>query len=1078
MIKAILLYFSLLTGIVVFCQAPGIRWQRIIGGESYDEYHSLVKTNDNGIITIGSTNSKTGRYINNHGNSDVWIEKFDNEGISQWHRILGGTLLDQPVSSCYDPDGSLVVLCTSLSTNGDITNSHGGNEIWVFKLSATGNLLWQKSFGGSLDDYPGKIVRSPNGGYIVSAEAASNDGDLLNNSLYGKDWIFKISENGALLWQKTMGGRTSPNPFGFGPGADEWVNTFTQSPDGSIYLLTANGSSTPGATGNHGLGDIWLIKFDDAGVLQWQKSIGGTKTEDPYCVKIAPSGNIYVGGWGQSPEIPNYHNDDDIFLAIVSPEGDLLFQKFFGGTERDQIFEIVSIDPDGSCVISASVESGDGDIIGAHYTQHDGDLWLFKVSITGQIIWQKTLGGFGEEEFWDEHTVLNGQGPNFATTIGGVIKTQDGGFLVTSFTESDDGDIVGFHEPGPGDPAGPADIWVVKLSPTGLIEWQRLLGGSKSEVSRCPALEISNNNYIIAGVANSINGDVQTNKGIWDGWLINVGAVNRIKGTVFIDQNGNGNKDAEDSLYSDVVVSAANALHPRTTVPYKGNFIIETDTGTYNVSLQSTRPYYSITPASHTSTFPTYFNTDSFTFALIPIAGKKDLAINVFPLTPARPESDVSYLVNYKNAGTVSIPTGQVIFVKDNHLTLLSANPATSSISGDTLKWNYSSLDPLNERSINVKLRIVAPPIVNINDTLSSLAIITPFAGDITPLDDTAVLKQRVQGSFDPNDKAENRGGSITRQQVVAGEYINYFIRFQNTGSDTAFNIVVKDTLDNKLDWNSFQMITSSHPYTLQIDDQNKLIWNFYNIKLPDSNVNEPASHGYIAYRIKADNSLNIGASFLNRASIYFDFNLPVHTNFAPMVVGTPITLPLKLVNFDAKYQQPDAELKWTTADESNVDKFIVERGIDPFHFVPVGTVAAKGGNTGGETHYQFFDRLINVAGEKFYYRLRMIDRDNKFTYGNIALVKRNGIVINEVAVIPNPTRTAVIVANINYNTNAQAILNITDMQGRVLSIRKVNLNKGYNVVPLPGIVLPAGTYFLQVKAEGKHMVTPFIISD
>src|SRR5205085_11994003 len=107
-------------------------------------------------------------------------------------------------------------------------------------------------------------------------------------------------------------------------------------------------------------------------------------------------------------------------------------------------------------------------------------VWVFKVSVTGKIVWQKSLGGVDEEEFWDEHSVA-GQGANFATTIGGVIKTQDGGFLVTSFTESHDGDIVGFHEPQPGDPAGPADIFVVKLSASGLFEWERVLGGSKSE---------------------------------------------------------------------------------------------------------------------------------------------------------------------------------------------------------------------------------------------------------------------------------------------------------------------------------------------------------------------------------------------------------------------------------------------------------------------------------------------------------------------------------------------------------------------------------------------------------------------
>jgi uncharacterized repeat protein (TIGR01451 family) len=1074
--KAGFLFLGLLASAVVLSQAPGIRWQQIVGGESYDEYHSLVKTNDNGFIAIGSSRSTTGRFINNHGNYDVWIEKFDSQGISQWNRIFGGTLLDQPVSSCYNPDGSLVVICASASTNGDITNNHGGKDIWVIKLDADGTLLWQNSFGGSLNDFPGKIIKSVGGGYIISGAAISNDGDLTNNNVQGDDWIFKISEIGTLIWQKNMGGIINST---LDPGADEWVNTLTGSADGSLYLLSTNGPTDADVIGNHGSNDLWLMKFNSAGELQWQKSIGGSQSDVAYCIKIAPSGNIYIGGTSESPEIPGFHNKGDIFLGIVSPAGDLLLQKCFGGSERDQGFEIVSIDSDGSCVISASVESGDGDIIGAHFSQHAGDLWVFKISVTGQIIWQKTLGGFSVEEFWGEHTVLDGRGPNFAAPIGGVTKTQDGGYLVTSFTESHDGDIVGFHEPGPGDPAGPADIMVVKLSPSGLFEWQRLLGGSKSEVSRCPALELSQNNYIIAGVANSINGDIQTNNGIWDGWLINVGAVNRIKGTVFIDQNGNGNKDAEDSLYSNVIVNASNSLHPESVVPYKGSFIIETDTGVYNVSLQSPLPYFTITPTSHTSNFSTYFNTDSFSFALQPIPGRQDLAVNVIPISPVRPGFDASYLINYKNTGTTSIPSGQVLFVKDSRFNFITANPVASTISGDTLKWNYSALAPLTENWINLKLRVLDPPVVNINDTLSSLAVITPVAGDLTPHDDTAILRQRVQGSFDPNDKAENLGGSISNQQVASGEYINYTIRFQNTGTDTAFNVYIKDTLDNKLDWNTFQMIACSHTYQLSINSSNQYTWNFYGVNLPDSNINEPGSHGFIAYRVKPKTTLATGDLIVNDASIYFDFNLPVETNQATTLVSNIlVSLPVKLIDFTANYEKPDALLQWITAEEINTKKFEIERGTDPFHFVPVGTVAARGGNSGGQVTYQFRDGLSNISGEKFYYRLRMVDADNKYSYSNIALVKRNGIVVIGVTVNPNPARRGLAVASIIYNKNVQAVLNITDLQGKTLITRSQFLTKGYNLVPLTGISLPAGTYFLRVRAEDKQLVTRLVIAE
>jgi hypothetical protein len=260
----------------------------------------------------------------------------------------------------------------------------------------------------------------------------------------------------------------------------------------------------------------------------------------------------------------------------------------------------------------------------------------------------------------------------------------------------------------------------------------------------------------------------------------------------------------------------------------------------------------------------------------------------------------------------------------------------------------------------------------------------------------------------------------------------------------------------------------------LQIDDQNKLIWTFYGINLPDSNMNEPGSHGYIAYRIKADNSLNIDATFLNRASIYFDFNLPVHTNYAPMIVGTPITLPLKLLDFSAKYQKPDALLEWSTADESNVDKFIIERGTDPNHLAPVGTVAVKGGKI--VTQYQFKDGLANTSGDKFYYRLKMMDIDQKFNYSNIQLVKREGRAINELVVHPNPIKGRLGFAWINLQKETKAEIGVIDMKGDYRRLGQQQVNKGFNVVPLDFFGLSAGTYILEVKIGQERLFSRFVL--
>ena len=162
--------------------------------------------------------------------------------------------------------------------------------------------------------------------------------------------------------------------------------------------------------------------------------------------------------------------------------------------------------------------------------------------------------------------------------------------------------------------------------------------------------------------------------------------------------------------------------------------------------------------------------------------------------------------------------------------------------------------------------------------------------GDSVPENNVLELDLLVTGSFDPNDKAvspkgEGVAGHITRADSI----LNYLIRFQNTGTDTAFTVVVLDTLDIDLDIRTLVPGASSHPYDLNVLDGNILEFRFENIMLPDSNINEPLSHGFFLYDIHTKPDLPYFTSFENSAAIYFDFNEPVITN---TVVNT-LTMPV-----------------------------------------------------------------------------------------------------------------------------------------------------------------------------------------
>lgn len=368
-----------------------------------------------------------------------------------------------------------------------------------------------------------------------------------------------------------------------------------------------------------------------------------------------------------------------------------------------------------------------------------------------------------------------------------------------------------------------------------------------------------------------------------------------LNGVVFYDDNGNGIRDAGERSADSILISVSKPGIKLLTVTKNGIFKIQTDTGAYTVSIDSL-PYYTVTPAAHTVLLTAQNTNDSVSFALQPIPGKRDLQISLIPIGPARPGMSLNYRVFYRNTGTVTINNVSLSFVKGNNSYITGTIPSYDSISTDssTFSWHLNSLTPHQSGSIDINARAYPPPITNPGDYIHSYAVINPVAGDLTPSDDTARLKQSASGSFDPNEKSEAHDGTITPAQVAAGQYLSYMIRFQNTGNDTAFNIIVKDTLDARLDWSSFQMVASDHDYQLSIGQGNQLTWTFNNILLADSFVNEKASHGFINFRIRAKNNLQPGDSISGRSSIYFDFNPPVLTNTVHTVVRPLPAIPPK----------------------------------------------------------------------------------------------------------------------------------------------------------------------------------------
>jgi uncharacterized repeat protein (TIGR01451 family) len=302
-------------------------------------------------------------------------------------------------------------------------------------------------------------------------------------------------------------------------------------------------------------------------------------------------------------------------------------------------------------------------------------------------------------------------------------------------------------------------------------------------------------------------------------------------------------------------------------------------------------PYFITTPPSQTVNFVGYGNTQAADFCITKNDTHPDLEIILLPVTLARPGFDAQYKLVYKNKGN-QLQYGTVTLNFDAvKLNFLSAVPNVNSQTAGNLTWNYGTLSPYETRTINLTFHVNAPPIVNIGDILPFTAVINPITGDETPSDNTFNFNQVVRGAFDPNDKDVAEGSTIHISKI--GDHLHYVVRFQNTGNEAAISVIIKDSLADNLDWNSLVPIAASHPYRTVISKGNKVEFIFEGINLPGKNTNEPASHGFVSFKIKPKSSVTVGEIISNKAEIYFDFNLPVVTN----TVSTTIVSPKKSGN-------------------------------------------------------------------------------------------------------------------------------------------------------------------------------------
>ncbi|WP_435525801.1 T9SS type A sorting domain-containing protein [Chryseobacterium indoltheticum] len=337
--------------------------------------------------------------------------------------IFRGSYTDTANAIQQTSDGGYIVAGESNSINGDVTGNHGNSDYWIVKLDSSGNIQWQKSLGGSNRDAANSIKQTSDGGYIVAGESNSTNGDVVGNHGNYDYWIVKLDSSGTMQWQKSLGGSLY-----------DAANSIQQTSDGG-YIVAGGSNSTDGdVTHNQGNQDFWIIKLNPSGVIQWEVSLTGNLADQAQSIQQTEDGYIVAGGSNsQNSENPTTFGISNYRVAKLDSNGIMQWQKHFGGSNNDYAYSTQQT-PDGGYIVAGGAQSADGDVVGNH---GNNDFWIIKLNSSGNLEWQKTLGGSAFEDAYS------------------IKQTNDGGFIIAGITQSTDGDVTGYH--------GNGDAWIVKL---------------------------------------------------------------------------------------------------------------------------------------------------------------------------------------------------------------------------------------------------------------------------------------------------------------------------------------------------------------------------------------------------------------------------------------------------------------------------------------------------------------------------------------------------------------------------------------------------------------------------------------
>ena len=770
----------------------------------------------------------------------------------EWQNTIGGSGGDEFVYIIQSNDGGFLVGGNSWSPiSGDKTEGGNIDDYWILKIDSVGFIEWQNTIRGSDTDLLKSIIQTNDGGYLLGGFSNSENGIDKTEMCMGLHdyWLVKTDSLGTIQWDNTIGGNFE----------DKLVSVI-QTPDGGFLIGgSSNSDSSADKSEDSYYFDYWIVKTDSNGIIQWENSIMGYSNDYLSSILSTSDGGYVLGGYSMSnisfDKTENSNGGYDYWVVKIDSAGNIIWQNTIGGSGNDFLNSIIQ-STDGGYLCAGNSNSG---ISGDKTENSNGsaDYWIVKIDSIGSVQWQNTIGGSS----WD--------------SLSSVIQTSDGGYFIGGFSHSG---ISGDKDEALN---GKADFWVIKTDSMGVPLWQNTIGGNKDD-ELFSVISTKDGGMALSGWSTSdISDDKSENcLGVSDYWIVKLTDNNNlITGKTFADINGDMMQGLGEFAIPYQKITELNSNRFGFSHPSGNYYISLPDTGNFEV-IPDFLNYYNPMPLIHTGNFTSILQIDSLNdFAHQPTTIFNDLCLTITPTSSFRSGFNASYRLNYINQGTTTlIPT--IVFYPDDNVSFVSASVVPTFVTPDSVVFAFNSLSPYQSGQISIVVNVNSG--LSIGTLINSSAMILPIINDANPGCNSSYWEVFTIGSMDPNDILVNRA-FIYDTEIQNEPELEYIIRFQNTGNDTAFTVKVLNPIDTtRLQLNSFQIVSSSHPMQVSwVAWERNMQFEFENILLPDSNVNEPQSHGFIRYKIKPKLNLLVGDTIFNQAHIYFDFNNPVATNIA-----------------------------------------------------------------------------------------------------------------------------------------------------------------------------------------------------